>query len=431
MQASSASLQSETAVRHDATQKPPSPQLTPQRDTSTNPAPSASKTPSSKPVNVYLTAAHAHRRTGAGYVWSASDAARLREEFRIVGDLVGTLPKHTAQNQYLTVPLALSYVELEFGARRGFIRLLRDERALDYTAPSRADVLAFYENRRADEETHADESLAHQARQRARRAAAAPNGATGAKRGREPENANGAEGERPAKLARVAHNGGVLSRVAGAFLHTMHYLFPRFVGPPDDDGDTARAEEERAAAAEREAAAEKVRQMRLEKEREEEAARVAAEEREQMEAARFASETERRRQQAKMSTLVVTPTAAVERVGQETVLEAAKAKGISETQLRQRVAVFADLYDKGYAMSCGAKFGADFLAYAGDPLLVHASLAVIVMDEKESVSMLDVVALGRLGDSTKKRTVLAYVHGDVNAAYEVRYVGVQWEETLP
>lgn len=101
-------------------------------------------------------------------------------------------------------------------------------------------------------------------------------------------------------------------------------------------------------------------------------------------------------------------------------------KGVSPERVHSRCAVFADLHDKGYYLSCGAKFGADFLAYAGDPQLFHAALAVVVVEANELISPLDVIALGRLGDSTKKRTILSFLDGA-----NVKYVGVQWEETLP
>lgn len=103
---------------------------------------------------------------------------------------------------------------------------------------------------------------------------------------------------------------------------------------------------------------------------------------------------------------------------------------------RARQAVFDDLHQKGYSMSCGAKFGADFLAYAANPQLVHAALSVVVVESDTAVSARDVVALGRLGDSTRKRTVLAAPRwradgkeGDV--CQHVEYIGIQWEETLP
>lgn len=350
----------------------------------------------SEPVTVYLTAGSAAHRTGAAYIWDANEAGRLREEYRIIGDLVGTLPKHTAQNQYLSVPLVLSYVELHFGLQRGFLRMVRDDRS-DYCVPNATDVNAFYAYRTHAEEVHADTSLAHQAKQREKRQTR--------KRAR-PENDD--QQYPPSKIPRVAteDDTSILARFARVIRSTAHRLFPRLVHapppPPDDAALEAAAARERALAAE-----------------------VAENE------ARSAAENSRRRQQAKMSTLVVTPTVGMDRVANARQAFKVCPKGISEARLNAQLLVFSDLYDKGYAMSCGAKFGADFLAYAGDPLLVHASLAVIVMDEHEPISMLDVVALGRLGDSTKKRTVLAFVHHKPKQAHEVRYVGVQWEETLP
>lgn len=38
--------------------------------------------------------------------------------------------------------------------------------------------------------------------------------------------------------------------------------------------------------------------------------------------------------------------------------------------------VYRDLYDKGFYLSSGTKFGSDFLAYQGDPLRYHATFAV-------------------------------------------------------
>ena len=41
-----------------------------------------------------------------------------------------------------------------------------------------------------------------------------------------------------------------------------------------------------------------------------------------------------------------------------------------------RYRVFLDLHTRGYTMTSGAKFGGDFLAYPGDPLLYHAQFTV-------------------------------------------------------
>jgi len=46
------------------------------------------------------------------------------------------------------------------------------------------------------------------------------------------------------------------------------------------------------------------------------------------------------------------------------------------TQERHRYAVFKDLQSKGFRITGGSKFGADFLLYPGDPTLYHAQFCV-------------------------------------------------------
>ena len=47
-------------------------------------------------------------------------------------------------------------------------------------------------------------------------------------------------------------------------------------------------------------------------------------------------------------------------------------------------AVFDDLTSKGFWVTQGIKFGADFLAYEGDPLTCHARFLVIVLPQNSS-----------------------------------------------
>lgn len=142
--------------------------------------------------------------------------------------------------------------------------------------------------------------------------------------------------------------------------------------------------------------------------------------------------------QARQASLVITATAAREDEEGERPLEHVTVpSGMCQRRAQARQAVFDDLHARGYYLTCGAKFGTDFLAYAADPQVVHAALAVVVMDGDEDISARDVVAWGRLGDAVRKRTVLAWTeesregkagHGE---AVRVEYVGVQWDETLP
>jgi tRNA-splicing endonuclease subunit Sen34 len=99
---------------------------------------------------------------------------------------------------------------------------------------------------------------------------------------------------------------------------------------------------------------------------------------------------------------------------------------------RRRCAVFAHMHARGVTLTSGAKFGAEYLAYPGDPAAYHAAFTVRVMDgdddddlqkqtkrESESddeeeerddarfVSLLSLVAATRMSHGARKHCVLA------------------------
>ncbi|XP_042142379.1 tRNA-splicing endonuclease subunit Sen34 isoform X2 [Ixodes scapularis] len=74
---------------------------------------------------------------------------------------------------------------------------------------------------------------------------------------------------------------------------------------------------------------------------------------------------------------------------------------------RLRCLVFADLWEKGHHLTCGAKFGGDFLLYSDDPLLYHAFAIVVCLEKGTSFDGHDLVLWGRLGNSVHKTVVLA------------------------
>lgn len=389
------------------------------------------------PINVYLTASCNKKRRGAAFIWNASDVFRLRKEFRILGDFCGTLPKHTAQNQYLALPLVLSFDELHFGVQRGFLRMIRDSSQEDYVQPSEQHVATFYDTRRKQEELHAEEAVRHQEEQRLKQIAKYGHDNTqpsrGKKRPREPDpsshrrtGAPDVSRQRPPKIPRVEEL-SFLNRLAFHVQGMLHRFFPAFTAAPDISSYAHEATTASSCVAISSTVATKPEtDVEIVQSQEDVSQKENNEERGDTLLAR-------RKQQARASAPILTPTAArqEERHPDEEIYDVALPVGVPRDRLLKRQIVFADLYDKGYCMSCGAKFGADFLAYAGDPLLFHAALAVIVMDANDQVTPHDIVALGRLGDSTKKRTVLAFVKGHPSTSYEVNYVGVQWEETLP
>ena len=87
--------------------------------------------------------------------------------------------------------------------------------------------------------------------------------------------------------------------------------------------------------------------------------------------------------------------------------------------------IFADLWEKGYFITDGTKFGGDFLVYPGDPIHFHAKYVVICQASPlEEIKEIDLVMHSRLGTSTKKTVLLA----SITNVGEIKYYAVKWTE---
>ncbi|XP_022203228.1 tRNA-splicing endonuclease subunit Sen34 [Nilaparvata lugens] len=96
----------------------------------------------------------------------------------------------------------------------------------------------------------------------------------------------------------------------------------------------------------------------------------------------------------------------------------------TETE-KLKYAVFKDLWNKGYYITSGQKFGGDYLVYPGDPVKFHSQFIVVCRGMKSGIAALDLIALGRLGNTTRKTSVIATV--DQNST--VIYNSISWSET--
>jgi tRNA-splicing endonuclease subunit Sen34 len=124
--------------------------------------------------------------------------------------------------------------------------------------------------------------------------------------------------------------------------------------------------------------------------------------------------------------------------------QAAKDAGIwsypSNLTERAKCAVFRDLWEQGYYMGGGLKFGGDFLVYpgipislvslqldsyiSGDPLRYHSHFtATVIESPKKTVMPMEIVAHGRLGTATKKTHLFCTWDETVG---KVSYVSVEW-----
>ncbi|XP_014086299.2 tRNA-splicing endonuclease subunit Sen34 isoform X1 [Bactrocera oleae] len=93
--------------------------------------------------------------------------------------------------------------------------------------------------------------------------------------------------------------------------------------------------------------------------------------------------------------------------------------------------VFCDFWTRGYYVTAGDAFGADFLLYPGDPLQYHASHIVILLDTP-IIQPLDMIAKVRLSVIVNKICIFAYfgeerAETDTKVEREVHYQTVQWE----
>ena len=109
-------------------------------------------------------------------------------------------------------------------------------------------------------------------------------------------------------------------------------------------------------------------------------------------------------------------------------------KWLSRTQTRTqslRSATFSFLWNAGFYMTAGDKFGADFLAYQGDPVLFHAKYVVICPDTNalggSVISERSLVAKCRLGTAVKKTILISSFDNDKETECDGRKKAVKFK----
>ncbi|KAK6114478.1 tRNA intron endonuclease catalytic C-terminal domain family protein [Brugia pahangi] len=88
---------------------------------------------------------------------------------------------------------------------------------------------------------------------------------------------------------------------------------------------------------------------------------------------------------------------------------------------RIRLNTFRDLWRRGYYLTCGLKFGCDYLAYESVPGEDHSKWLVKCVDSQDTLSFLDLIALSRLSSQVKKHVLLAIVSPDTLSPYYIEY----------
>mmetsp|Transcript_25499 Transcript_25499/g.33317 ORF Transcript_25499/g.33317 Transcript_25499/m.33317 type:complete len:276 (-) Transcript_25499:104-931(-) len=97
----------------------------------------------------------------------------------------------------------------------------------------------------------------------------------------------------------------------------------------------------------------------------------------------------------------------------------------SSEKERRRYLVFEDLWGKGYFVGLGTKYGADFVAYDGDPNLNHSFAAFKIVPPMEAgdgnteftIQTHDFIGFCRLQTKVLKKAVFVYVSSDDKLKY--------------
>ena len=69
--------------------------------------------------------------------------------------------------------------------------------------------------------------------------------------------------------------------------------------------------------------------------------------------------------------------------------------------------IYKDLREKGYVVTPGIKFGADFAVYEHGPGIDHAPFIISVKSKKESMGTFEIVRAGRLATTVRKQFIVA------------------------
>ncbi|KAH0626475.1 hypothetical protein JD844_001469, partial [Phrynosoma platyrhinos] len=87
-----------------------------------------------------------------------------------------------------------------------------------------------------------------------------------------------------------------------------------------------------------------------------------------------------------------------------------------------RYCIFRSLWEKGFYVTTGSRFGGDFLVYPGDPMRFHAHYIALCVSQDTPLSLCDIISAGRLGTNVKKTVLICSAGKDGT----VIYTSLQW-----
>ncbi|KAF6764775.1 hypothetical protein DFP72DRAFT_322362 [Ephemerocybe angulata] len=319
------------------------------------------------------------------YVWDVEDVARIRSKYRLCGILAGTLPHLSQQNVFLGIPLVLLPEEVVLLVEQGAAILIDDPAA--HKPPSPAQIaqwhaeqtesmktqLAGIESKNAKESQGGGRALSEEAQRK--------------RKERE-------ERKRAAKAAKALAEGEEAS-----------VFTPASEAAPAPVASPSKTEERESSAA------------------------TPSNTKESSSFFPFQQTSS----SATPHTIVVpAPSSSLPWYDPSScsysTIDAARAAGVwsypATLEERARCGVFKSLWEQGYFMGIGIKFGGEYLVYPGDPLRYHSHFTATVLEAPTTtLRPMEIVAHGRLGTATKKAHLLCGWDDDKK---EVSYLSIEW-----
>lgn len=99
----------------------------------------------------------------------------------------------------------------------------------------------------------------------------------------------------------------------------------------------------------------------------------------------------------------------------------------STEEEKLRYCVFKDLWEKEFFITSGIKYGGDFLAYPGDPIMFHSQFIIHCKEKTDVFSVNEFVSVCRIGSSVRKTQVFASFSQD--GSEKIQYQSLQWADS--
>ncbi|CAK9795560.1 tRNA-splicing endonuclease subunit Sen34 [Anthophora quadrimaculata] len=93
---------------------------------------------------------------------------------------------------------------------------------------------------------------------------------------------------------------------------------------------------------------------------------------------------------------------------------------------RLRYKTYKDLWERGYYVTSGEKFGGDFLIYPGEPIMFHSQFIILCKDKNEEIPITELSAQCRIACHVRKTQVYAFFSENEDS---IKYQSFQWAES--